>query len=112
MSNSYFTLVLSSHNRTLLRATLTQTINSEMLELSDWFKANRLSLNVKKSNYVIFKPRQRREEFYLNIEINDHKMIRVEEVTFLGVILDEDLSWKPHISHVAGKISKSVGIYW
>ena len=43
--------------------TLTHTINSEMLELSDWFKANKLSLNVKKSNYVIFKPRQRREEF-------------------------------------------------
>ena len=37
-------------------------------------------------------------------------MIRVKEVTFLGVILDENLSWKPHISHIAGKISKSVGI--
>ena len=48
--------------------TLTHTINSEMLELSDWFKANKLSLNVKKSNYVIFKPRQKREEFDLNIE--------------------------------------------
>ena len=35
--------------------TLTHTINSEMLELSDWFKANKLSLNIKKSNYVIFK---------------------------------------------------------
>ena len=45
--------------------TLTHTINSEMLELSDWFKANKLSLNVKKSNYVIFKPRQKREEFDL-----------------------------------------------
>ena len=101
MSNSYFTIALNSHNRTLLRATLTQTINSEMLELSDWFKANKLSLNVKKPNYVIFKPRQTREEFYLNIEINGHKMIRVEEVTFLGVILDENLSWKPHI---VGKI--------
>ena len=37
-------------------------------------------------------------------------MICVKEVTFLGVILDENLSWKPHISHIAGKISKSVGI--
>ena len=90
--------------------TLTHIINSEMLALSDWFKANKLSLNVKKSNYVIFKLRQRREEFDLNIEINGHKMIRTKEVTFLGVILDENLSWKSHISHIAGKISKSVGI--
>ena len=55
------------------------------------------------------KPRQRREEFDLNIEINGHKMICVKEVTFLSVILDENLSWKPHISHIGGKISKSVG---
>ena len=66
---------------------------------------------MKKSNYVIFKPRQRREEFDLNIEINGHKMIRVKEGTFLGVILDENLSWKPHISHIAGKVSKPVGIF-
>lgn len=37
-------------------------------------------------------------------------MTRVKEVTFLGVILDENLSWKPHISHIACKISKSIGI--
>ena len=81
-----------------------------MLGLSDWFKANKLSLNVKKANYVIFKPRQRREVFDLNIEINGHKMIHTKEVTFLGVILDENLSWKSYISHITGKISKSVGI--
>ena len=52
----------------------------------------------------------RREEFDLNIEINGHKMIRTKEVTFLGVILDEKLSRKSHISHIAGKIPKSVGI--
>ena len=83
-----------------------------MLGLSDWFKANKLSLNVKKSNYLIFKPKQRRQEFDLNIEINGHKMIRSKEVTFLGVILDENLSWKSHISHIASKISKSVGIIY
>ena len=96
-----------SHNDIL---TLTNTMNSEMLELSDWFKANKLSSNVKKSNYVIFQPRQRREEFELNIKINGHKVIRVEDVTFLGVILIENLSRKPHMSQIAGKISKSVGI--
>ena len=73
-----------------------------MLELSYWVKANKLSL--------IFKPRQRREKFDLNIEINGQKMIRVKEVTFHGVILDENLSCKPRISHIAVKISKSVDI--
>jgi hypothetical protein len=36
----------------------------------------------------------------------------VKEVVFLGVILDEHISWKPHISHVARKISKSIGIIY
>ena len=81
-----------------------------MHELSDWFKADKLSLNVKKWNYVIFKARARRKEFDLNVDINGHKMTRVKEVTFLGVILDENLSWKPHISHIACKFSKSIGI--
>ena len=78
-----------------------------MLGLSDRFKASKLALNVKKSNYVIFKPRQKREEFDLNIKINGPKMIHLKEVTFFGVILDENLPWKPHILHIAGKISKS-----
>ncbi|MCV6638136.1 reverse transcriptase domain-containing protein, partial [Candidatus Albibeggiatoa sp. nov. NOAA] len=39
---------------------LMETINSEMIQLSNWFLANQLSINVKKSNFMIFKPRQNR----------------------------------------------------
>ena len=78
--------------------------------LSDWFKANKLSLNVKKSNYVIFKPKQRREEFDLNIEI-----IMVIRWSALRKLLFLVLFWMKtfhgnHISHIDGKIFKSVGI--
>ena len=52
---------------------------------------------LRKPNYVIFKPRKSREEFDVNIEINGHKMIRVEEVTFLGVIWMKNFHRK-HIS--------------
>jgi hypothetical protein len=44
--------------------------------------------------------------------INGCVIDRVKEVVFLGVILDEHISWKPHISHVARKISKSIGIIY
>ena len=69
-------------------------INCEILNLSNWFKANKLSLNIQKSNYVIFKTRQqKRDEFILNIEMNGFKMNKVKEVNFLDVILNETLSW-------------------
>ena len=89
--------------------TLMNLINSEKLKISDWFKANKLSLNTQKSNYVTFKPMQaekRRDKFTLNIEMNSLKMNQIKEI-FFGVILYESLSWKPHISQVARKISKS-----
>ena len=73
-------------------------VNSEMLKLPDWFKANKLALNIQNSNYILFKPRQKRDELTLSIEMDGFKINQVKEVNFLGVILDETLSWKPHIS--------------
>ena len=83
-------------------------INSKILKLSDWFKASKLSLNIQKPNYIILKPRQRRNEFTLNIEMNGFKMNQFKEVNFLGVILDETLSWKLLISQVASRLQGCV----
>ena len=75
--------------------TLMNLVNSEMLKLPDWFKANKLALNIQNSNYILFKPRQKRDELTLSIEMDGFKINQVKEVNFLGVILDETLSWKP-----------------
>ena len=64
-------------------------LNNELHKISTWLKANILSINVDKTKFMIFKTGQLR---------------------FLGVILDEKLSWKPHISYITNKISKSIGI--
>jgi hypothetical protein len=93
-------------------SSMMNVLNTELLKLSEWFKANKVSINIKKSNYMIFKPRQKRQTLNLYLEINNHKINRVKEVVFLGVILDENMSWKPHISHVARKVSKSIGIIY
>ena len=47
----------------------------------------------------------------MSININN-KIERVKETVFLGVALDENLSWKPHILNVTRKISKSIGIIY
>ena len=53
-----------------------------------------------------------RQTFDFPPEINNHKLKRVKETIFLGVLLNENLSWKSHISHIASKISKSIGIMY
>ena len=87
-------------------------LNSEMLKLTQWCRANKLSINFKKSNFMVFRPRQRRQTLDISSQINNNVIERVKQTVFWGVILDEHLSWKPHILTVSRKISKSIGIIY
>ena len=71
---------------------------------------HKLSLNLDKMKFINFKSRQKRIAAVCGVTIENHDIQQVKENTFLGVILDENLSWKPHISQVSNKISKSIGI--
>ena len=91
---------------------LSETLNSEMCKLTQWCRANKLSINFKKSNFMVFRPRQRRQTLDLSIQIDNNKIDCVKETVFLDVILDEHLTRKPHIRSVSRKISKSIGIIY
>ena len=80
---------------------LSQTLNSELLSLSEWCKVNKLSINLKKCNFMIFKLGQKRRTLDISVVLNNHDIAQTKEVVFLGVILDENLSWKPHILNVS-----------
>jgi hypothetical protein len=89
---------------------LVNHVNHELIKLSSWLSANKLSINLNKNNFMIFKPKQKK--YYINpkIALNNHEIDLVNEASFLGVILDEHLTWKSHIAQTSRKISKSVGI--
>ena len=61
--------------------------------LSSWFQANKLSINIKRSKFILFKTKQNRQKLDLHFSINDSEIDRINELLFLGVILDEHLSW-------------------
>ena len=50
---------------------------------------------------MVFKPRQKRQNLDLKLEISDCVIKPVKETMFLGVILDENLTWKQYIANVA-----------
>ena len=87
---------------------LTKTVNFELiLKLTSWFQVNRLSINVKKTKHMLFKPRQKRQTLdHLTVKLCDHTLARESETVFIVVILDEHLSWKSHIAYLASKVSK------
>ena len=90
---------------------LINTVNAELEKLSIWFIANRLTLNVSKTKYIIFGTKRKHNvESNLSVSINGISIERVANIKFLGVFIDEDLNWKYHTSQVSLKVSKSLGI--
>ena len=94
---------------------LFEKANIETNKLFNWFCANRLSLNPQKTKFIIIKPSKAKFDLNgLNLLINGIPLERIgvgckeESSKFLGVILDESLTWKQHINHINKKISKSL----
>ena len=79
--------------------------------VSEWFKANRLTLNIKKTKFVIFGSRHKlRQMPALNLSINNEKLEQVTSMKYLGVILDDILSFDPHVDYMHSKAVKKLGI--
>ena len=71
--------------------------------------ANRLSVNLKKTNFVIFGFYGRTRKIdKCEIFLDNIKILRTEKAKFLGVIIDENLSWKNHITYIKGKFPKTL----
>lgn len=85
-------------------------MNRELAFLSEWLRANKLSLNVSKTHYMIFSPSKIKHNQNIKLKIIDEEIHSVNQTKFLGVILDSHLTWKPHVKYISSKVSKSVGI--
>ena len=84
--------------------------NSTLFTVSDWLKANKLSISVKKTHYMVWYPRSFTMDKSLPIEFNGKQIEEVSETTLLGVVLDNGLTWKVHIQHVRNEVSRGAGI--
>ena len=88
---------------------ISKTLNDELTKVHNWLCVNKLSLNIEKTKYMIFKLAGKRTPT-LNLNIENTKLEQVREFTFLGIILDEHLNWHAHVNHISTKISKNCGI--
>ncbi len=84
-------------------------INDELDKINVWLKLNKLSLNIKKTKYMIFHTINKRIPNF-EIKIEGDIIERVSEFNFLGITLDDQLRWNKHIDKIANKISRNIGI--
>ena len=88
---------------------LQNMFNSELKKRTIWLYANKLSLNVKKSHFMLFF-KKRQYQISVCLEIDGEQLSQVKNTKFLGIIIDDQLTWKSHIEHIVNKMSKSLGI--
>ena len=91
---------------------ISTNINNELDKIKDWLFANKLSLNIGKTKFMVFRlPQQSSKRLpKLNLQINNISIEQVHEFDFLGLTLTDTMSWKAHCDKIALKISKVIGV--
>ena len=93
---------------------LEKNVNTEVQKLHHWFIANKLTLNLTKTKFMIFSKKRVKKtlEKRFKVNINQYGIKQVSEFTYLGVILDNKLNWHSHIQYMCTKLAKAAGIIY
>ena len=94
---------------------LYSTRNNELEAMNQWFRANKLCLNVNKTKYIVFRPTASHiPTENASIQINNQPVERIgntinnKSFKFLGIHMDENINWKAHINYICTNLSFSV----
>ena len=90
---------------------LNKKTSVELDKIYKWLVANRLTLNVAKSKFMIITGKKaQNRKFKFKLKINGVSLERCSSYKYLGLHFDENLNWKTHVEYVCKKISKMCGI--
>jgi hypothetical protein len=109
----YTNILASSDDPTELESNM----NMEFKNVKLWCDANKLSINLKKTHFMLIKSAQKRLSIPFHIVITDHddnnySLEQKDHVKYLGVMIDDKLNWKYHISFVCSRISRNTGVFY
>ena len=85
-------------------------LSTNLSRIKIWLDSNYLSLNISKTHFTIFTNKSINQD--ISIELESHKINYLPNPTFLGITLDQKLTFDEHIKNVKNKVSKSIGILW
>ena len=86
---------------------LQKKVNVDLKLLCHWLNANKISLNSKKTEYLLF--RNKKKVFNLKLKLNGQRLYPNQFIKYLGIYLDENLNWKKHISVLSSKLRRANG---
>ena len=89
---------------------LAKWMNLDLENLSQWLKANKLSLNFTKTELIIFHSSSKKIDHNLKFKLDGKRLTPTSTVKYLGVLLDDHLLWSKQINHVTTKVNQAIGI--
>ena len=115
-STDKFEFILYADDTTLYISFTSQTnttnlINTEIEKINKWLAINKLSLNIGKTKYMLFHAMNKDLTNCIpDLVVNGNVINRVRDFNFLGIIFNENMSWKSHLDHLANKLAKTAGV--
>ena len=91
---------------------LEKIYNKELKNGKNWLDANKLALNVSKSNMILFLKNRTKTSRKLSVKIMGEEIKEKEHTKYLGILIDNKVSWKQQINHVNLKVSKGLAILY
>ena len=103
-------------------------LNSELIKVSDWLRANKLSLNIAKTKSIYFEKKGNKlnnisinnnnnnnindisSNNNLNICIDNNQILPCSSVKFLGITIYRHLDWNDHINNILLKLNRNTGL--
>ena len=92
---------------------VTNNLQSDLCNVSDWLDANKLSLHIGKTSCMLLCSRQKRQHISdpkLNLTLHDQVIVQAESYKYLGITLDQNLTFSIHVENVIKKINRSLGV--
>ena len=86
---------------------LNKLVNDDLKHLLNWLNANKISLNVNKTEMVVFRSKQKKFEGDSKIKLCGKRLYPTESVKYLGVQIDTNLSWKYHVDDLSIKSNRA-----
>ena len=89
---------------------LKKHINRDLKTLTTWLKANKISLNASKTEFLLFRHPNKPINYDLKIILDGHRLYPSKYVKYLGILIDPHLTWSYHIKSLTPKLTRAAGM--
>ena len=87
---------------------INRTLNKNLKQLDLCSNANRISLNVSKTEIILFKPKRKQLDADLKLKVCRKRLYATTHVRYLGVLINDKLNWNNYINNIASKLMRQL----